>query len=51
MENTANRISLVGTLAERPVLSHTNHERNFYRFLLEVARLSGAWLRGFPVKS
>ena len=42
MENTANRISLVGTLAERPVLSHTNHERNFYRFMLEVARLSGA---------
>ena len=43
MENTANRISLVGTLKELPVLSHTNHERKFYRFTLEVARLSGAY--------
>ncbi len=42
MENTANRISLVGTLKELPALSHTNHERNFYRFMLEVSRLSGA---------
>ena len=42
MENTANRISLIGTLKELPVLSHTNHERKFYRFVLEVARLSGA---------
>lgn len=42
MENTANRISLVGTLHELPVLSHTNHERNFYRFTLAVSRLSGA---------
>ncbi len=42
MENTANRISLVGTLKELPVLSHTNHERNFYRFTLAVRRLSGA---------
>lgn len=41
MENTANRIQLVGTLRELPVLSHTNHERAFYRFVLEVARLSG----------
>lgn len=43
MENTANRILLVGTLQELPVLSHTNHDRKFYRFVLAVSRLSGIY--------
>ena len=42
MENTANRISLVGTLHALPEFSHANHGRRFYRFFLEVERLSGA---------
>ena len=29
MENTANRITLTGTLASLPEYSHQNHERNF----------------------
>ena len=41
MENTANRISLCGILAGLPVYSHENHGRKFYRFALEVPRLSG----------
>ena len=41
MENTANRITLTGTLASLPEYSHQNHERKFFRFLLSVARLSG----------
>ncbi len=42
MEHTANRIMLRGTLVELPQFSHTNHEKRFYRFRLEVERLSGA---------
>ena len=42
MENTANHIVLRGTLVGLPEFSHENHERNFYRFALEVSRLSGA---------
>ena len=42
MEYTANHIALCGALAELPRLSHENHERRFYRFPLEVERLSGA---------
>ena len=42
MENAANRITLTGTLDCLPVYSHTNHDRKFYRFVLLVARLSGA---------
>lgn len=42
MEHTANRIDLCGSLAELPQYSHENHDRRFYRFLLEVERLSGA---------
>ena len=42
MENMANRIVIVGTLHELPEFSHTNHGRSFYRFSLEVERLSGA---------
>ncbi|MCQ2419928.1 MAG: single-stranded DNA-binding protein [Clostridia bacterium] len=42
MENAANQITLTGTLHALPELSHSNHGRNFYRFYLEVERLSGA---------
>ena len=42
MEHTNNSIILRGTLAELPVFSHENHGRKFFRFLLEVPRLSGA---------
>ena len=42
MEYTANQITLRGTLVELPQFSHENHDKQFYRFLLEVERLSGA---------
>lgn len=42
MEPTNNRIVLRGTLAGLPAFSHENHGRRFFRFLLEVPRLSGA---------
>lgn len=42
MEHTANHILLRGSLGELPRFSHENHGRRFYRFLLEVPRLSGA---------
>lgn len=42
MEHTANRITLRGTLMELPKFSHENHGRRFFRFYLEVPRLSGA---------
>lgn len=44
MESVAirNHITLRGTLRELPVFSHENHRKNFYRFFLEVPRLSGA---------
>ncbi len=44
MESVAirNQITLRGTLRELPVFSHENHRKNFYRFFLEVPRLSGA---------
>lgn len=42
MEHTLNRVVLRGTLAALPVFSHENHARRFYRFELEVSRLSGA---------
>ena len=41
MEYTANHIELCGVLAELPQLSHENHGHRFYRFPLEVERLSG----------
>lgn len=41
MENTANRITLRGTLCDAPQLSHENHGTRFFRFLLNVPRLSG----------
>ncbi len=37
-----NSILLRGSLQELPQFSHENHGRRFYRFILEVPRLSGA---------
>lgn len=42
MENTANKITILGTLGSLPQVSHENHGKVFYRFTLEVERLSGA---------
>ncbi len=42
MEHTVNSITLRGSLRELPQFSHENHGRQFYRFTLEVPRLSGA---------
>ena len=42
MEYSTNYITIRGSLLELPVFSHENHGRRFYRFALEVARLSGA---------
>ena len=42
MEQSTNYITIRGTLVELPQFSHENHGRIFYRFALEVARLSGA---------
>lgn len=42
MEHITNAITLRGTLCEIPQLSHENHGKKFYRFFLEVPRLSGA---------
>ena len=41
MEHTANQITLRGSLTSLPEFSHENHGRRFFRFLLEVPRLSG----------
>ena len=38
---TRNEVLLDGTALEAPVLSHENHGTRFYRFPLEVPRLSG----------
>lgn len=42
MEHTVNNITVCGSLRELPVFSHENHGRRFYRFTLEIPRLSGA---------
>lgn len=42
MEHTVNQITLRGTLQALPTFSHENHGRRFFRFVLEVPRLSGA---------
>ena len=42
MEHTTNSIIIRGSLQELPCFSHENHGREFYRFTLEVPRLSGA---------
>ena len=41
MEHTNNSITVRGSLVELPRFSHENHGRRFFRFLLEVPRLSG----------
>lgn len=41
MDQVTNRIWLRGSLAELPQFSHENHDKRFYRFPLEVERLSG----------
>ena len=42
MEHITNSITVRGSLLELPQFSHENHGRQFYRFTLEVPRLSGA---------
>ena len=42
MEHTTNSITVRGSIAELPRFSHENHGKKFYRFILEVPRLSGA---------
>ena len=42
MEHSLNSITLRGVLTDFPAFSHENHGRRFYRFTLEVLRLSGA---------
>ena len=41
MEHTNNIITLRGELVRLPEFSHENHSRRFYRFELDVPRLSG----------
>ena len=41
MEHITNAITLRGVLQEIPQFSHENHGKRFYRFMLEVPRLSG----------
>lgn len=41
MEHITNQITLRGTLASLPEYSHENHDRKFYKFYLQVPRLSG----------
>lgn len=41
MEHITNLATLRGTLASLPQFSHENHGRKFYRFFLEIPRLSG----------
>ena len=43
MEHTKNQILLRGSMLSLPQFSHENHGRKFYRFTLEVPRLSGAY--------
>lgn len=38
---TCNEVFLAGTALDAPALSHENHGQRFYRFFLEVPRLSG----------
>jgi len=42
MEHIRNTITLRGSLQALPQFSHENHGHRFYRFILEVPRLSGA---------
>ena len=42
MEHMTNAITIRGSLCQLPVFSHENHGHSFWRFMLEVPRLSGA---------
>lgn len=42
MEHTVNHIILRGSLVDIPKFSHENHGKRFFRFYLDVPRLSGA---------
>ena len=42
MEHICNIVTLRGSLQSLPQFSHENHGKRFYRFSLEVPRLSGA---------
>lgn len=42
MEAVINQITVRGSLLALPCFSHENHGKRFYRFTLEVPRLSGA---------
>ncbi len=42
MEQSVNQIALRGQLVELPRFSHENHGKRFFRFYLDVPRLSGA---------
>lgn len=42
MEHITNLITLRGTLQQLPEFSHENHGKRFWRFFLEIPRLSGA---------
>ena len=42
MEHMLNSITLRGELTDFPAFSHENHGKRFFRFTLEVLRLSGA---------
>ena len=41
MDQSTNQITLRGSLLSLPQFSHENHGKRFYRFTLEVPRLSG----------
>ena len=41
MEHIVNQITVRGQLVELPEYSHENHGRKFYRFYLDIPRLSG----------
>ena len=41
MEHCTNTITIRGQLQELPMFSHETHGRRFYRFFLEIPRLSG----------
>ena len=42
MEQITNQVTLRGTLASAPRFSHENHGKRFFRFYLDVPRLSSA---------
>lgn len=41
MEQVTNTVTLRGCLQALPCFSHENHKKRFFRFILEVSRLSG----------